>query len=194
MRRMALISLGVVLAAVSACGTGDGSSTAKSPGTPKTTKTTAKAVLAGGLTGYGASREAWDANHKAAPGFDPGAAFLPLVNGKQPHYAGVTGGPGERITSYEVYFPAGTNMAEAKAIALKEAPTGAKFGVEDKGEPHCLLAEVQSPKVEAVMERSRPMVAFYTSPDVSDFLVPSHVDYAIMTLAFADETTDLGSC
>jgi len=38
------------------------------------------------------------------------------------------------------------------------------------------------------------MVAFDTSAAASNVLVPSHVDYAIMTVAFDDETTDLGSC
>jgi len=142
----------------------------------------------------GALDKPWSQHGVGEAGFDPGAAFLPLVNGKQPQYAGVTGGPGKRITSYEVYFSAGTDLTGAKAIALKEFPTGSKFGVEDKDEPHCLLVDVHSPKVEALMERSRPMVAFYTSREVSNILVPSHVDYAIMTVAFDEETTDLGSC
>ena len=57
-----------------------------------------------------------------------------------------------------------------------------------------MFVDVRIPKVEAVIERSRPTVALHSSPDVSNVLVPSQVNYAIMTLAFADNTTDLGSC
>ena len=61
--------------------------------------------------------------------------------------------------SDEVHFPAGTDLTMAKAIALKEFPNRCQVRVEDNDEPHCLLVDVRSPKVEAVIERSRPTVA-----------------------------------
>lgn len=146
------------------------------------------------LTEYGALREDWDASHQQAPGLTPGAAFLPMVNGDQPKYAAVSGEPGERILSYEIYFEDGTPLALAKRIVLQEFPPGAKFGVEDADEAQCLIMDVRSKPVEAVMDGYRPIVGFFTSPDVSENLVSSNVHSASMLIAGPDETTDLGSC
>lgn len=169
---------------------------ASSPGVglPPEEPTVAAAPATDTLTGYGATRQAWDANHQAAPGFTEGSAYLPLVNGSQPRYAAVSGAAGERIYSYSLHFAAGTDLEAAKAEVLAEFPPGAVFGVEDADETRCLLVDVRTAEVEAVMEGYRPMVGFFTAPDVSEALDRNRVDYAIFTLAAADETTDLGMC
>lgn len=161
---------------------------------PTPTKAATKAPAQSQMTGYGATREAWDAKHVQAAGYTPGAAFLPMINGNQPKYSAVSGEPGERILSYSVNFPAGTDLALAKATVLREYPPGAKFGVQDTDEPECLIVEVRSPQVEAILDGSRPRITFFTSSEVSDTFVPNHVDDASMLLASADQTTDLGSC
>lgn len=97
--------------------------------------------------------------------------------------------------SYGIYFPEGTNLELAKRIALQEFPKGAKYGVQDKGEAHCLIAEVRSPPVERALGLGyRPIVAFFTDSGVSETLVEDHVDYASMLIASPDEKTDLGMC
>lgn len=57
----------------------------------------------------------------------------------------------------------------------------------DRGSP-------QPPWSEGVMAGCRPVVAFFTDPEVGDLLVRTHVDSAVMLLASTDETTDLGGC
>lgn len=201
-----LCGLGVL--SLVACGASDRSSTASasSKTTARSHATTAPSTSASvpkksasadvaGLTGFGATRESWDQHHQPAPGFSPGSAFLPLVRGGQPKYASVNGEPGERIMSYGIYFPEGTNLALAKRIALQEFPRGAKYGVLDNDEAHCLIAEVRSPPVERALGLGyRPIVGFFTDSAVSETLVEDHVDYASMLIASPDEKTDLGMC
>jgi hypothetical protein len=117
-----------------------------------------------------------------------------MINGDQPKYSAVSGAPGERILLYGLKFQAGTNLALAKAIVLMEFPPGARFGVQDTDEPGCVIIEVRSPQVEAILDGSRPTVAFFTSAEVSEMFVPSHVDDATMLLSSGAHTTDLGSC
>ena len=101
----------------------------------------------------------------------------------------------ERIYSYTLSFPDGTLLDEAKRQVLQEFPPDARFGVEDADEPRCLLADVRSPAVEAVMDGDRPLVGFFSeeTADTEDF-DPRDVDYAIFTLAAPDESVDLGMC
>lgn len=172
---------------------GEASATA-SPAATESGKQKAAPAATDGLTGYGATREAWNAAHEQAPGYTDGAAFLPLIDGEQPRYAAVSGGAGERIYSYTLSFPEGTNLDEAKRQVLQEFPAGAKFGIVDEDEPRCLIFDVRSPEVEAVMDGFRPAVAFFTKEQRSPTLLRSNVDFAIFTLASADETTDLGMC
>lgn len=149
---------------------------------------------AGTLTGYGALREDWNASHNQAPGMTPGAAFLPMVNGDQPKYAAVSGESGERILSYEIYFEDGTSLETAKRMVLQEFPAGAKFGVEDKDEAHCLIVDIISAPVERVMDGYRPIVGFFSKSEVSEVLDKSQVHNASMLIAGPDEKTDLGMC
>jgi len=152
-----------------------------------------KALTQTELTAYGAIREAWDAKHTQVAGSTPGAAFLPMVNGDQPKYSGVSGESGERILIYSINFPAGTSLALAKATTLSEFPPGARFGVQDTDEPECLIIEVRSSQVEAILDGSRPRVTFFTDAEISDIFVPSHVGDALMSFTSADRT-DLGGC
>ena len=169
---------------------------ATSPNSPSSSAASSLVITptAGALTGYGATRSGWNASHRQAPGLTPGAAFLPMVNGDQPKYAAVSGEPGERLLSYEIYFEDGTSLEAAKRIVLQEFPPGAKFGVEDDEETRCLILEIRSKPVEAVMDGYRPIVRFFTKPEVGENLQTSHVHNASMLVAGPDETTDLGIC
>jgi hypothetical protein len=171
----------------SASGSGDRSTSAPTPAASSTTPT----PTAGTLTGYGALREDWNSSHRQAPGMTPGAAFLPMVNGDQPKYAAVSGDPGERILSYEIYFEDGTSLETAKRIVLQEFPAEAKFGVEDNDEVHCLIVDVRSASVERVMEGYRPIVGFFSRSEILD---RSQVHNASMLIAGPEEKTDLGMC
>jgi hypothetical protein len=191
-----------VTAALVGCAAGDSQEPADAqavaPSTPAATVSASSApstAPAGdGLTGYGATREAWDSSHEPAPGYSKGAAFLPLVSGDQPRYASVSGEAGERIYSYTISFTPGTDLKQAKREVLREFPPGASFGVEDADEPRCLLMDIRSRQVEAVMDGYRPMVGFFTDSGSDEALDRDHVDSAIFILASPDETTDLGMC
>lgn len=117
-----------------------------------------------------------------------------MVNGNQPKYAAVSGAPGEQILSYGINFPEGTSLDLAKRIVLQEFPVGAIYGVLDRDEEHCLIAEVRSPQVASLMEGYRPIVGFFTDSPYGETLNTDHVDYASMLVASPEETTDLGMC
>lgn len=91
-------------------------------------------------------------------------------------------------------FEPGTSLAEAKAAFLREFPRGAAFNLTDDNEPRCLLMDIRSPAVQATLDKARPMVGFFSIPDADSPFTPSDVRDAIFTLAFEDETTDIGMC
>lgn len=198
MRRTAFAALSVALC-LTACGndaqpTVDASaSTAPSPSSSAEPSTSA-GPGPGVLTGFAASREAWNAAHQPAPGFTDGAAFLPLIDGKQPKYYAVNGGAGEQILNYSVAMPPRTSFEAAKAEALKEFPAGATFDVTDKDEARCVLMRVRSPEVEKTLDGAMPMVGFFSLPEFGSAFTPSDVRTAIFTLAFEDDGQDLGMC
>lgn len=165
-----------------------GSTTSVAPSSPGTTTSPAD-----GLTGFGATREAWDSAHQQAPGFSPGSSYLPLIGG-QPKYSAVLGDPGERILSYTLSFPEGTPLELAKAQVLAEFPSGAYFDIVDDEESRCLLMDIRSEEVEAVLDSARPMVGLFSWPDLDTPFMENDVRSAIFTLAFPDETSDLGMC
>lgn len=146
-----------------------------------------------GLTGLGATREAWGSAHEPATGFTPGSSLLPLIDG-QPKYSAVVGRPGERIFSYTLSFAAGTPLEVVKAEVLRELPSGARFDITDDDEPRCLLMDIRSEEVEAVLDNARPMVGFFSLPDMDTPFTEEDVRSAIFPLAFPDETSDLGMC
>ena len=197
--RAAMTGAVVLTAFLAACGSGvESDPTPSSSGvdrtgtstSPSSKASTGKAVI----SGYGATRETWDASHRAAPGFAPGSAFLPLVGDRQPKYTAVSGGPGERILSYTLNFAKGTTLEQAKLEVLREFPVGAKFGVIDKDEARCVLMDIVSRSVEAEMEGYHPMVGFFSLPEADTAFDPRDVREAIFTVASSDETRDLGQC
>jgi len=85
------------------------------------------------LTGFGATRPAWDAHHTADTRFEPGAAYEPdpsLARGNdrvEDRYYGVLN-DGATVTSYNMRFPRQTGIREAKLIVLaSEFPPDAKI-------------------------------------------------------------------
>lgn len=101
--------------------------------TPTDTAASAQADVAAPtdpLTGYGATRAAWDANHTEDPRAAPGAAYDQdpnlAVDGDYTYddkYFGVSNDP--RITVYQMRAAPGTSISEAKSLALAEFPADA---------------------------------------------------------------------
>lgn len=82
------------------------------------------------LTGYGATRAAWDANHTEDTRAAPGAAYDQdpnlAVDGDYTYddkYFGVSNDP--RITVYQMRSAPGTSISDAKSLALSEFPADA---------------------------------------------------------------------
>lgn len=111
-----------------------------------------------------------------------------------PMYAAVL--LGTPVLSYLVNLPEGTDLDEAKRIALAEFPPGAKFGAEEK-EPRCLLTTVRSRPVQAVMRKHGyggfvPLVVFFTTTATSESLDPNNITE--VDLLFTKPGHDLGNC
>ena len=166
------------------------SKTARSQATPASSSP----APPGGLTAFGAKRKAWDSTHEKAPGYTDGAAYLPLVDGKQPKYYAVLEDDNGRIFSYSLAFQRGTELALAKLEVLKQFPEGAKFDLTDKGQGQCLLLRVHSPKVSKVLDGVPPMVGFYSADSLDSPFKPSDVREAILLPAYGANGRDLGDC
>lgn len=72
----------------------------------------------GALTGFGATRQAWDAAHEAFPGGEKESVYGPDVGRGQPKYGLVMGE--SRISSYTVFFRGDTSLADAKNQIMRE--------------------------------------------------------------------------
>ena len=109
--------------------------TTSSRSTPKTHATendaeseapTVDQAAAPELTGFGATRQAWNANHEQAPGSTEGLAYLPMVEPDQPKYAAVC--CDDRILLYTLVLASGTSLDEAQAQVAAELPADAEPG------------------------------------------------------------------
>ena len=151
-----------------------------------------------GLTGFGATKEAWLATHKQAPGYTKGAAFLPMVQGEGgsvPKYGGVS--LDETVVLYTINLPKGTDLDEAKQIVLSEFPAGATYDVIDDAEATCLIASINSAPVSKALrqhgwEDSVPIAAFGTSTATETNLATSNV--TDVSLLPSEPGRDLGRC
>jgi hypothetical protein len=82
------------------------------------------------ITGYGATREQWDANHQADDRFAPGSVYDPdpsINPGDQLHnarYYTVNSTAG-RILDYSMRFPPHTSITAARGQAMDELPPDA---------------------------------------------------------------------
>ena len=120
------------------------------------------------LKGFGATRAAWNAAHQPAPGrYTPGMVYGPMFQhpdepGLVPTYATVIGR--ERIISYMVHFPAGTNFEAARNRMLAELPSDARE-VRRRRQDACWSIIYSSATLEPIIEtnpRGRVEIFFFS--------------------------------
>lgn len=118
-----------------------------------------------GLTGFGATREAWDANHEQAPGYSEGAAYLPLLDGDQPKYAAVC--CDERIISYLLFLPSDTSLDEAQQHVAGELPDDATPGERVEKDGGCVMQLWESPTLQEATG-SNVVVTYFEGDEYDD--------------------------
>jgi hypothetical protein len=154
--------------------------TTTTAGKPASTTTTAKPSTTvpahAALPGFASTRKQWNASHTKAKGYSDGSAYLPLIGGKQPTYAGVMDDD-SRIISYDVYMAPGTSMTEAMARVLKELPADVKPGKLIAGDG-CHIQEFRSASIENALSGMTVVVAY--SDD--DPTIPFAQRYRVATL------------
>ncbi len=127
--------------------------------TPASTSTIVASPL---LTGFGATRAAWDAAHQPAPGgFAPGSAYGPLLDGKQPTYAAVFGD--EHILGFSYYAPARTSLDDLRVLIGREFPDDAVL-IDSYTDGDCRIESYKSPALEQAIG-AYTMVVAYPSPE-----------------------------
>lgn len=198
---MQWISVSVMMLALLIAGCGTSDNVPPNADSPKASGAPSKADQPPRVTGFGATKEAWQSAHKEAEGFDAGSTFEPMVTTYEsdawPKYGGVM--LDTPVVSYTINLPKGTNLAEAKRVALAEFPPGARFGRFDDGEKACLLASIRSAPVKQSLaehgfEGTAFGAAFVThTADTSD-LDPNRVTQVIMTTLYPEGAADLGQC
>lgn len=131
----------------------------KVPTTASTTTTTTTSSPAGKITGFGASRKAWDSAHDQADGYSKGAAYAPMLEGGQPQYAAVC--CEDQILSYTLNMPYGVTLDATQQRVRQEFPADATPGpLVDLGE--CSTQEWRSSTVEAAVDDPYiPLVAYF---------------------------------
>lgn len=137
----------------------DGNSAARSTGTSEgsgspvdsvTTTAPTSEVAAppevDGLTAFGASTSAWNANHKADGRFGVNQAYDPDPRLPNPNfnsrYRTVNHSSG-RVIGYEMQLPLRTTLSAARAIALKEFPADSRIRWEASFR-ECAYLQIQS--------------------------------------------------
>lgn len=130
--------------------------------TVTTAASTSTLVTSRPLTGFGATRAAWDAAHRPAPGrYTPGSAYGPLLDGRQPTYAAVIGD--EHILSFSYYAPARTSVDDLRALIRQEFPSDAEL-IDSYSDGDC---RIEAYKSRALEQSIGPytMVVAYPSPE-----------------------------
>lgn len=127
-----------------------------------TTGSTSTILTPRPLTGFGATRAAWDAAHQPAPGgFAPGSAYGPLLDGKQPTYAAVFGD--EHILGFSYYAPARTSLNDLRALIGREFPGDAVL-IDSYTDGDCRIESYKSAALEQAIG-AYTMVVAYPSPE-----------------------------
>ena len=129
-----MVTILTLVATLASCDNTNGADVSSTPTTQPTTaattpgadEPTADQDAAAELTGFSATRQAWDANHQQAPGTTEGVAYLPMVEPDQPKYAAVC--CDDRILLYTLVLADGTTLDEAQAQVAAELPGDAEPG------------------------------------------------------------------
>jgi len=132
MRRSLLAGGLAATLAIAACGAGS-TGNATSSTVAASISSLGTGSTADGLTGFGATTAAWDANHRTDAN----------------QYSAVTA-MGGRIISYDVSLPQGTTVSAAERFVLEQLPpdtkqTAAFSAKAGSGSQTCLLLNYQSP-------------------------------------------------
>ena len=123
-----------------------------------TAASTSTVVTSRPLTGFGATRVAWDAAHRPAPGrFTPGSAYGPLLDGGQPTYAAVFGD--EHILSFSYYAPASTSLENLRTLIGREFPSDAAL-IDSYADGDCRFESYKSRTLEQAIGAYTMVVAY----------------------------------
>ena len=115
------------------------------------------------LTGYGATRKAWAAHHRADPNpkLIRGSCFLPKQNNGQDRYFDVMYGQG-RVISYEMAFGPRITERFARFLMRKELPPDAHI-VGQKRKPTCEQIVYRSATLKRILGDAHVGVEFSTT-------------------------------
>ena len=169
--------------------TADETTTTEAAETSTTMRTTTTATRSATIeiTGFGATREAWDDHHERAPGFTPGSAYKPIVGNGQPQYAAVC--CDDFIISYTLNMPYESSMELTERRVRDEFAHDATAGeLVDRGE--CTMQEWRSPSIEAeALDGEYVPIVAYFPPDPT--YPPGEQRWsAIFTIATPGEVSD----
>lgn len=96
------------------------------------------------LTGYGATRSAWAAHHRADPKLVKGCCYLPKQADGQDRYLGVQRDKRGRVYIYNLHFAPRVSASTAQALLRRtEVPADAKV-VRVKRSDNCLIVQYRS--------------------------------------------------
>lgn len=159
------------------------------PGQVACAKAAVSLAASDGLTGYGATDAAWNANHQSDTRFQPGSAYDPdpsVASGDlrydSRYYGVVRGGPGGRINQYYMRFAPRTTVDEAiRSVMASEFPMGTRT-VRFQTLGSCAILVVQSSEFSNITPYAEASVKFWSGA-ASDTYDPRDVWDAIVTFA-----------
>jgi hypothetical protein len=121
------------------------------------------------LTGYGATRAAWNAHHKEAKLtiLRPGCCFGPQQNDGQFRYYNVQLSPRARIFMYDMDFGPRIDASDARKRVKSELPPDARLA-SHKRKKHCEQFDYKSARAKRALGRARVGVEFAADATASD--------------------------
>ncbi|WP_157693060.1 hypothetical protein [Pedococcus dokdonensis] len=145
------------------------------------------------LTGFGATRAAWDAHHEAAPSGVDGSRYLPMV-GDKARYDFVFWELDPRAVDYGLHFAPGTTFEQAQTQLLAEFPPGATVDRVDGESPRCLVLRIRSAPVERAIPTGIPMAVLFGPEGVDPKVSRADIRFALLGTTLDAAGEDLGGC
>lgn len=145
------------------------------------------------LTGFGATREAWDAHHEVAPAAVDGSRYLPMV-GDKARYDFLFWELDPRAIDYGMHFPEGTTLEQAQTQLLAEFPPGATVDRTNGGNPRCLVLRVRSAPVEGTITTGIPRVVLFGPEGVDTRFSRADVRFALLGTTVDAAGEELDGC
>jgi hypothetical protein len=147
-----------------------------------------RAEVGGELTGFGATRTAWESQHGPEVPNNNDDAYGTKVDDEQYEYSSVSFQP--RVLSYLRAFPRHTTLAEAETILLRDFPSDAGTSVTDKDERRCRIVLIESARLQDVLG-DWAIASFYGRRQAFD---ADDVAAAYVTVHRSRRARDLGVC